>query len=175
MKNEIVEYFEKNKNNLSYLAEETQNIITNKYTSIESNTFVFMTVLEYLFKEKEQDELIKYFKKNYNEDIVNIIQTISIEQNEIFKEVFSNIKIEFENSQIFLKDIEWKFIGLIDINSIDRRDIDPKILLKLIFSDDSIKIVESNYSNFKKLQEEMEENISSFNSVYLRRIIKFSK
>ncbi len=134
-----------------------------------------MTVLEYLFKEKEQDELIKYFKKNYNEDIVNIIQTISIEQNEIFKEVFSNIKIEFENSQIFLKDIEWKFIGLIDINSIDRRDIDPKILLKLIFSDDSIKIVESNYSNFKKLQEEMEENISSFNSVYLRRIIKFSK
>ena len=74
-----------------------------------------------------------------------------------------------------LIDIEWKFIGLASVDKIDVNDLEPKILLNLIFNNGKKKIIETDFANFKKLQEELDLALSSFNSAYSKRINTFSK
>jgi len=175
MKNEITEYLNKNKNNLQKISEDIKNIISNKFSSTNPDTLVFMGFLEYSINEKIINNVLEYINDNIDNEISNLLRQISIDEKEGFLQVYKKIKNEFDKYEISLVDIEWKFIGLYDINACDMRDMDPKILLKLIFSNNSYKIIETNYSNFKKMQEEIEENILSFNFVYTKRLINFSK
>ena len=175
MKNEIIEYVKNNKDNLFKLAEEVKNLITDKNTSANADTLVFMNLLEYLINEKITDEFLNYINANIDNDLADALKKIMIEERDSLIESFFRIKNGMENFKINLVDIEWKFIGLLDLNANDLREMDPKILLKLVFSNDSFKIIETNYANLKKLQEEIEENVQSYNSIYAKRIINFSK
>lgn len=175
MKNEIKEYLENNKDNLHKLTEEVRNIITDINTSPNAEAFVFMNLLEYLNKESLIDDFLSYISENFDNELANSVKKLLVEEKNSFLETLLRIRNGIENSQIFLVDIEWKFVGLLDINANDLRDMEPKILLKLVFSNDTFKIIETNYSNFKKIQEEIEENVQSFNSIYTKRIINFSK
>ena len=80
-----------------------------------------------------------------------------------------------KDSYLRLKNIEWKFIGLSTSEDFEKGVMQPKILVKLFFNDGSEKVLESDFSTMKKLQEEIEECLSGFNSTYTRRIEYFAK
>ncbi len=175
MKNEIKEYLKNNQDNLYKLYEEVRSIITEKNTPANSDTLVFMNLLEYISNERLNDDFIKFISQNNDNELANALKKLLVEERDSFLETLLRIRNGINSSPINLVDIEWKFIELLDINSNDLREMDPKILLKLVFSNDSYKIIETDFSNFRKLQEEIEENVQSFNSVYTKRIINFSK
>ena len=64
---------------------------------------------------------------------------------------------------------------ILTANNLDKGIIVPKILIKLFFNDNSVKIFESDFSTIKKLQEEIEECLNGFRSTYARRIENFAK
>lgn len=175
MKNEIIEYLNHNKDNLQFYIEETKNIITSNIITVEPNILVFMSILEFVLQEKITQEFLGYLSKNFNLENLNTVKEFVSEEKDGFLEIYNRIKTSINNSNTHLVDIEWKFIGLLDLNANDLREMNPKILLKLIFSNDSFKIIETNFSNLKKFSEELEETISSYNSIYAKRIINFSK
>ena len=176
MKNEIQEYLKINKELLPLMIDDLKNIMTNKIYNIESNIFDFINILDYIISEKLTEEFFNILNSEF-EDInnINVLKVLLTEEKDLFLEFVIGIKKNINNNQINIIDLEWKFVGLIDINSSDLRDMNPKIFLKLIFSNQTYKLIETNYSNLKKLQEEMEDNLSSFNSVYSKRVFNFSK
>jgi len=54
-------------------------------------------------------------------------------------------------------------------------DFSPKILIKLKFNNGKEKLVESDFAGFKKLQEDIEEGLYSYNSIYSKRVDNFAK
>ena len=78
------------------------------------------------------------------------------------------------NYKILTK-FNWKFIGLSNSDNFPNGVIVPKILVCLEFNDGTQSIFESDFATIKKLQEEIEECLSSFNSTYTRRIENFAK
>ena len=98
-----------------------------------------------------------------NEEGENVIKYF----NEREKKRKSNYKI--------LSKLNWKFIGLSNSDNFPNGVIVPKILVCLEFNDGTNKIFESDFATLKKLQEEIEECVSSFNSTYTRRIENFAK
>lgn len=174
MKNEIIEYLNTNKDNLNKFTEEIRNIVNERHTTANADTLVFMHLLEYVINERLTDQFLKTISENFDSELEDSIKKLIVEERDSFKETLLRSRNGVNNSQIFLVDIEWKFIGLLDTNANDLREMDPKILLKFVFSNDTFRVVETNYSNLRKLQEEMEENVQSFNTIYSKRIINFS-
>jgi hypothetical protein len=60
-------------------------------------------------------------------------------------------------------------------NDLERGNINPKLLITLYFNDGSEQLIESSFASFKKLQEEIENCLSTFNSSYSRRVQIFAK
>lgn len=86
-----------------------------------------------------------------------------------------SISNTLKNQKKMLIDIEWKFITLSTIEDFENGSFYPKILLRLKYSDDTDKVIETDYGTFKKLQEEFEFAINSFNSRYSKKINAFVK
>ena len=80
-----------------------------------------------------------------------------------------------KNNYKNLTKMEYKFIGLCSANDLERGNINPKLLITLYFNDGSEQLIESSFASFKKLQEEIENCLSTFKSSYSRRIQVFSK
>jgi len=175
MKDEIISYLKQNENYLNDYIEEINNIMQNKLTSADSEILVLMSVLEFIISEKSSKEFLKFLLENFEIKEINSIENILTVEKENFLEIYKRIKNGINNQQISLVDVEWKFVGVMDLNANDLRDMEPKIILKLIFSDDSVKLIETNYANLKKFQEELDDSLNSYNSVYSKRINNFSK
>ena len=175
MKDEIISYLKQNENYLNDYIEEINNIMQNKLTSADSEILVLMSVLEFIISEKSSKEFLKFLLENFEIKEINSIENILTVEKENFLEIYKRIKNGINNQQISLVDVQWKFVGVMDLNANDLRDMEPKIILKLIFSDDSVKLIETNYANLKKFQEELDDSLNSYNSVYSKRINNFSK
>lgn len=160
-----------------YLIEDLQCYFKNKNVSNE-NTLTFLSILsDYLSQSSENntDMFLKLLKKEIVDDNVYVmfdkvlkdnVKEITDINNEIEKEKFKENK---------LVDIEWKFIGSASLEQADNKVFEPRIILKFIYSNGFTEIIESDYSNFKKLQEEFELASQSYNSAYSRKLIVFSK
>jgi hypothetical protein len=175
MKEEILSYLKENENYLNDYIEEIINIIQNNITSTDPEIIVLMSLFEYIISEKTSKDFIKILTENFEIKEINILENLLTTEKENFLEIYKRIKNGINNQRISIVDLQWKFVGMMDINANDLRDMEPKIILKLIFSDDSIKLIETNFANLKKFQEELDDSLNSFNSVYSKRIVNFSK
>lgn len=171
MKNEIVEFFQRNAGDVSYLVEDCRSILnTNK--SNDQRSYVLLNILSEM---KENITSSDELKGILDEETVNNLSLFLKEEGGLLKEYFSWFKQSKNENTPKLVDFDWKFIGLASIDKLDTGEITPKILIRLIFNNGKTQLIESDFANLKKLQEEIEENLSSFNSTYSRRIETFSK
>ncbi len=177
MRDEILTYLKENENNLNNYIEEINNLIQNNIKNTDPEIIVLMSLLEYIISEKSSKDFIKFLSENYEIKEINLLENLLNTGKENFLEIYKRIKNGngINNQRISLVDLHWKFVGVMDLNANDLRDMEPKIIIKLIFSDDSIKLIETNFANLKKFQEELDDSLNSFNSVYSKRIVNFSK
>ena len=175
MNNEIAQFF---KNILpqfnSILLEAKKSLSHKKF--IEENSFTFISILYEYIREENLDfffnQLQANLGENYDNNFAINLKTFLQEETSNIIDFFSFLKFNIKEENVRLIDFEWKFVGL---SAPDNNGIFPNIYLKLIFNNGNEEIIECNYSNFKKLQEELEEAIKSFNYSYSKRIEKFSK
>jgi hypothetical protein len=73
-----------------------------------------------------------------------------------------------------IEKFEWRFIQKIEEKETNLKVDNFKILVKFSFSDNTVCLFNTNYSAFKKLVEELETSLGSFNSTFSRRVNKFS-
>jgi len=171
MKNEICEFLVKNGSELPNLLEDGRSLIhLNKV--VQETVLYLLNIINYSLKDDNAENLMLISKECLNEDAQNCLLKFLSEEKENILNFFSN---KDNNGILTLADFDWKFICLSDLDSFTKGEIHPKILLKLIFTDKNERIIESNYSNLKKLQEEIEYCLTSFNSTYTKRIENFSK
>jgi hypothetical protein len=161
MKNEIREFFEGNDEEIEYLINEARRILNNDYTNKNENSFILIHLLSSI-----ENEHIKEI--NIREEHKQLLHSFIKEDEYRIKNYVKGI-----NETPKILDFEWKFIGLSPLNN--ENAIIPKIVLKLVYSNGSEKLVETNFSTFKKFQEEVEESLSAYNSVYSKRIDSFAK
>ncbi len=171
-----IEFFKENLNNIENLLNEIKLILDDNSLKISSiNIFLFLKYLnDFCNNEKELDKILNEIANDENKDIlINLREIILNFINEEKENIINyfNTKKEIEDKKYLkLKKFEWKFIGLTTANNLDKGIIVPKILIKLFFNDNSVKIFESDFSTIKKLQEEIEECLNGFRSTYERRI-----
>ena len=176
-----IEFFKENLNNIENLLNEIKLILDDNSLKISSiNIFLFLKYLnDFCNNEKELDKILNEIANDDNKDILINIREILLnfinEEKENIINYF-NTKKEIEDKKYLkLKKFEWKFIGLTTANNLDKGIIVPKIIIKLFFNDNSVKMFESDFSTIKKLQEEIEECLNGFRSTYARRIENFAK
>ncbi len=172
MKNEILEFF--SSINLNNVIENATLILnTNKINEKKSDGFALLRILHEYINLGKIDGLVNKVSE-VNNDAYLLENFIKEEEGNII-DFFKVIQLEREESYPKLIDFEWKFIGLSDMESFEKSEMTPKILLKLKLNNGVDRLIETDFANLKKLQEEIDENLSSFNSSYSRRIDKFSK
>ena len=160
MKNEIDLFFSTNEDNLEKLLNESKMILEQNVNNNSTDAFILIHLLSYM----NEEEIKKLQIRN---ESIGVVLTFYQEMNNRIKNYILSIdKIPK------LIDFEWKFILL---NNLSNEESIPKILLKLIYSNGLETVIETDFANFKKLQEEIEECLSSYNSVYSRRIETFAK
>jgi hypothetical protein len=174
MKNEILEFFNKNKDDFEYIIEDSK-LILNSNKVNDQKSFILINIIYEFLKEEKIEVLFSKTKEILEESIFLALENFIKEEQGIIIDYFTSIKIEKDKNYPKLIDFEWKFVGLSTIENFEKGEVIPKILLKLKFNTGFEKLIETDYSNLKKLQEEIEENLSSFNSTYARRIESFSK
>ena len=171
MENEINEFIKTNKADFFSLIEEARNLIhSNKI--VQERVLYFLNILYYILKGEKSDTLLSELKESLNEEASNCLKDFVSDEKENILNFFSN---KDKLDDLALLDFDWKFVCLSDLDSFAKGEINPKILLKLNFNNQTDKIIESDFSNLKKLQEEIEYSLSSFNSTYAKRIQNFSK
>lgn len=124
--------------------------------------------IDFYFRESEDN-------KEQVEQMKGIVINFINEEREILVSYFEEVAKKKNEGSLRLKNMEWKFIGLTTAEEFDKGVIEPKILVRLEFNDGSYKIFESDFATLKKLQEEIEDCTSGFNSTYTRRIEHFAK
>jgi hypothetical protein len=164
MKNEFYDFFNKHENNLDALVYDAKQILSYTYSrNIDQNAFILLNISNSL-------EIIDIVNSNLSETSKTVLQNFLKEEKNNIKQYLKLLK-----SSDFPKlvNIEWKFIGLSSIES--PSDFSPKILIKLKFNNGKEKLVESDFAGFKKLQEDIEEGLYSYNSIYSKRVDNFAK
>jgi hypothetical protein len=174
MKNEILEFFLKNNQEMENIIEDCRFLTLNKKIN-DQRSVVLLNILYEFIKEEKTDNLSESLKEVLDESILILLVNFLKEEKLNIIDFFINMKRENDESYPRLVDFDWKFVGLGSLGKFEIGEITPKILMKLIFNNGNEKIIETDYSNFKKLHEEIEENLSSFNSTYAKRIETFSK
>jgi hypothetical protein len=174
MKKEINEFFINNNEQLEYIIQDAK-IILNANKINDQRSFVLLNIIFNYIKEEKIEFLVNKLNEIVNESSLYLISSFIKEDQMNIIDYFSNISLEKEESYPKLIDFEWKFVGLSHLNNFEKGEIFPKIFIKLKFNNETEKILETDYSNLKKLQEEIEENLTSFNSTYAKRIEAFSK
>jgi hypothetical protein len=161
MKNEIKEFFERNEEELEYMLNDVKRILENDNSNKNENSFTLLHLLSYIDEEHIKEIKIR---EDYKQLLISCLRDEKNRITSYIKEIKEIPK---------LVDFEWKFIDLSSISN--ENAVVPKILVKLIYSNAQYKIVEADFSTFKKLQEEIEESLSAYNSVYSKRIESFAK
>ena len=69
--------------------------------------------------------------------------------------------------------INWRLVTLSPLSAVD--SVEPWILLNLLFSDGTEKIIKSSFLDFKKMQEDFQSAVKSFEGSYARKVINFAK
>jgi hypothetical protein len=172
MNNEIINFFNFHQNKLETLIDEAKIIMEIKKIN-DVFAFRLLNILFEIIKSNKKENYIKKIEETIDEEKSNLIKSFINEEQVNIIEFFNFMKNQQEIERVKLVDFEWKFVLNSSITNND--DAMPKILVKLIFNNSQTKIFETDYSNFKKLHEEIEENLSAFNSTYAKRIENFSK
>jgi len=183
MKNEIIDFFQKNKNDLEFIIEDSKNLLSSHKINDARSLTLVSVFYQFLSEEKIEFFLKEIFKasnsnssdQERDEFCLNILSNfIKEEQYNIIDYVSLN---KFLKSEEYPKliNIEWKFVGLSTADKFEVGEMVPKILLKLVFNNGRERIIETDYAGLKKLHEELEENLNSLNSAYARRIQTFAK
>ena len=178
MKNEIIEFFNKNTNDIEFLLDDSKILLSNGKAN-DKRTYILCNILSEIIRNslfgENYNELFSELKEKIKPEA--LVYLMSILKDE--KENFISYYREIENIQIEkiprLLDIEWKFVGLTSINKSGLNELEPKILLNLIFNNGVKKVIETDFANFKKFHEELDISLNYFNSSYAKRINTFSK
>ena len=172
MNNEIAQFFQANIPHFeSLLAEVKKSLLQQKFN--DQKAFTLVSILYDYIKEEQLDSLLSELQTKFDQhNLSSLLKTFVQEEMMNIVDYMSIMKSQRREEALRLVDIEWKFVG---ISSIEKNQNVPKIFLKLIFNNGKEEIIESDYANFKKLQEEFEESANSFNNSYFRRVEKFSK
>ena len=172
MNNEIINFFNFDQNKLETIIDEAKIILDTKKIN-DKSAFSLINILFEIIKSSKKENFIKKIEETLDEEKSNLIKSFLNEEQINILEFFNFMKNQKEVEVVKLVDFEWKFVLNSSITNND--DATPKILVKLIFNNGQTKLLETDYSNFKKLHEEIEENLSAFNSTYAKRIETFSK
>ena len=178
MKNEIIDFFHKNCDDIEFLLDDCK-ILLNHGKVNDKRTYILCNILAEVIRDSifgdNSSELFSSLKEKVKPEALAYLSTILKEEKENFIGYYNEIENIRNEKLPRLIDIEWKFIGLTSIDKIGANDLEPKILLNLLFNNGARKIIETDYANFKKLQEELEISLNSLNSAYAKRVNTFSK
>ena len=176
-----VDFFKDKLNNIPTLLNEVKQFLEDINLPLKSeDLYIFINILYSICL---RDNLIdEYLKPIITQDNVQLIQDIkgkimgfiSEEKDNIINYI-RELKKRKKNNYLNLTKMEYKFIGLMTPNDLERGNINPKLLITLYFNDGSEQLIESSFASFKKLQEEIENCLSTFNSSYSRRVQIFAK
>ena len=176
MKNEFSDYFTKNKTTLDQYIEDAKNLVSNNKV-LDNNTYTLCFLLSDILKNKlfENEKFMDSLKQIININTIQNLVDFATEEQEYFFKFEKDVKSFKSDNVSKLIDIEWKFVACSSLENFEINELQPKIILKLLFSNGSTKVLETDFANFKKLQEELDEGCNSFNSTYSKRIESFSK
>jgi len=161
--------------NSELLLEDLQNyFISNKVSNDKTLTWLNI-VCNYLVQGNDLQKFLLLIKDKFSEETVfRLMEKVLKDNEEKIKKI--NFEIEKEKfNQVKLTDIEWKLVGSASLENAETDNFQPRIILKLKFSNDLSQIIETDFAGLKKLQEEFELSSSGFNSAYSKRLIAFSK
>lgn len=174
MNTESLNFIEQYLKEPSLVIEDVQNYLKTKRVA-NSKTYMLLSIFSYYLKTEPVNNLCELIRKFFeNEPDFNCFSQIVKENVQFIKDLFD----DFSNSKYDvhkLVDIEWKFVGVASLEQAESGAFEPKIILNLIFSDNTAAIMETDFGTLKKLQEELELASSSFNSGYARRLNAFTK
>ena len=142
----------------------------------DENSIIFLNILsDLLIKDYQLEKILKSLKQMISDESnFNLLEKIIKDNLQTIKSINTEIEInKFDSPRLI--DIEWKFIGSANLDQAENEIFEPRILLNLVFSNGDKKIIETNFSGFKKLQEEFEIASQSFNSAYSRKLKVFTK
>ena len=171
-------FFNENIPNLQILLNNIKPILSDFSEPIKNeSSYIMLTILhEFCINEQKVDE---FLANAPNAEIATktkeLLANFLVDEKDNVMNYFKYLNQKKKDSYLRLKKIEWKFIGLSTSEDFEKGTIEPKILVKLFFNDGSEKVFESDFSTMNKLQEEIEECLSGFNSTYTRRIEYFAK
>ena len=181
--NSSVDFFRNNLNKIPSLLNDAKQAMEDINVPLKNeNLFLFMNVLYDICRNEKRnllDEYLKAVQTQTNLELLTEVRNVMITFLSEEKENVINYMRELNNRRktnyLKLTKMEYKFIGLCSASGLEKGNIEPKILITLFFNDGSHQLIESSFASFKKLQEEIEHCLSSFNSSYSRRIQVFAK
>jgi hypothetical protein len=174
MNEEIIAFFQTNKDEISYLIEDISQTMNNNNNKFKDNrSFIVLQIITEFITINKIDSFLNTLSQILDEETYKIFNNYIKEENNRIIDYENKLQTEDEQNKVV--DFEWKFIGLTTLEKYEVGEYIPKILLKLKFGNGKEKIIETDYATFKKFQEEIEENLSAFNSTYSKRINTFSK
>ena len=181
--NSAVDFFKSNLNKIPALLNEVKQVMEEIDTPLKNdNLYIFMNVLYDICRNEKKNLLDEYLKAVQTEsnvelltEVRNAIVTFLSEEKDNVIIYMRELNNRRKNNYLKLTKMEYKFIGLCSASGLEKGNIEPKILITLFFNDGSHQLIESSFASFKKLQEEIEHCLSSFNSSYSRRIQVFAK
>ena len=178
MKNEILQFFDKNSSDIEFLLDDCKILLANGKGN-DRRTYVLCNILSGIVKDnifgENHSEFFNALIDKVSPDSLNYLSSVMKDEKDNLINYYKEIEIIQKEKIPKLVDIEWKFIGLASLDKIDVNDLEPKIILSLVFNDGSRKLIETDFAGFKKLQEEIELSLGSFNSAYAKRINTFAK
>jgi hypothetical protein len=163
MKNEIVDFFVQNSGAINTLLSEVKQILGNGIKNQNETPYVLLNILTILtpsdISASNLPDELKLSLTNFMTEEVDSIKLFKVREKGV--------------SYPKLIDLEWKFIGQTRLDNVS--EMIPKVLVRLKFNNGESKIFETDFAGFKKLQEDVEEGLNSYNSVYSKRIESFAK
>lgn len=165
-------------NNSSIILEDIQNYVKTRNANF-NDTYILLSILsDFLYNNKEETSVDK-LSNMLNEYISNdsdclLLNKLLKENLEIIKNINKDCKYSIFKSKK-LVDIDWKLVSKATLEMAELGEYIPTIIVNLIFSDGSHNILETDFATFKKIQEDLDNALSSFNSSYSRKVIAFSK
>jgi hypothetical protein len=174
MNNESLTFVENTLKDSELIIEDIQNYIKNKKAA-NNKTYMILTIFsDYLQTNKVEDLISVISPYVMNENSMVVFKQLLAENEDFIKNLLSDFnRQKFENNKLL--DIEWKFVAKASLEMAEVGAYEPSIELKLIFSNGKSEILETDFSTFKKLQEDLEIASSSFQTSYAKKVIAFSK
>jgi hypothetical protein len=176
MKNELIDFFIKTSADLENVIWESKQVLARKRIKDENEVILLNIIYENL---KEGDEKLQGFlnqlSNHIDENKLSLLANFITEEKMNILDFFISLKNDKRESYPKLIDLDWKFIALSTPDKFEIGEVTPKILVRLFFNNGAQKLIETDLANLKKLLEELDQNLSSLNSTFTRRIDTFLK